>query len=473
MSKFNFTTKTSAADAQLRSADLAEVIKSTSLVNNIESRIDLDAIMPKEVENPYPVIILINGSGGCGKGVLIKMVRKHSEAPVYEISTVDPLRPVARTLLEYQYDLFNSLATGDDPIVTAKMIENEKGGSYRQLLSDLKHAWEAYEDGPNSYVVGTVLRLITNERWTVNENTGLPYQEDWDGGSHRLPSMIFINVREPDNLDKLKHVFWEYGLLCITMKMNGIEHDVKDLADTDLVVNDYDYDLVIRNKGTLDDLNVLAFTFNTLLNRANGMYGVECCYDRDVLTKKAHVEDTTAKADDGSCIGYMGLTPFDGKIALDHMYDKIGAYVGPVDSRYMPDFQAFYRDLKDHEKESIFREYHSAVYLKLLQILYSHHYTVSHNFVGAMNTHAVMHARNDTESGVGQFCTVAELIEVAKELMRMPEIADRLRDLGFYDDAAECSQEPTKVGILSFRGDDDNSDWGWLKGYNVEDVHHT
>ena len=283
MSKFNFTTRTSAADAQLRSRDLVDVIKSPSLVSGVENQVDLDSIMPAEIEDPYPVIILINGSGGCGKGTLIKQIRQYCTKPVYELSTVDPLRPVAKKLMEYQQDLFKDLFT-EDPM-TAQEEEDEKGGPYRQFLSDLKYAWSNHVEGPNTYVVGTTLKLIEDRSWTVDENTGLPIRPKDDlveitnlkftePDSYDMPAMIFINAREPKNLEELQHEFWELGLLCITMKMEGIEHEVKNLADSDILVDEFEYDITVKNKGTVDDLSVLAFTLNTFVNRANRMYGI-------------------------------------------------------------------------------------------------------------------------------------------------------------------------------------------------------
>lgn len=272
MGTFNFTTRISKGEAQLRSMDLVEVIKSPSLVSGVENQVDLDAIMPTEIDDPYPVIILINGSGGCGKGTLIKQIRQYCNAPVYELSTVDPLRPVAKTLMEYQQDMFTGLFETDP--MTASAEESEKGGPYRQFLSDLKYAWSNHNEGPNTYVVGLALKLITDNRWTIDEHTGLPIQPEPSPTTYDMPAMIFINAREPKNLDELKNSFWELGLLCFTMKMEGIEHKAEDLADSDLLVNDYDYDIVVRNKGTTDDLSVLAFTMNTFVNRANRMYGV-------------------------------------------------------------------------------------------------------------------------------------------------------------------------------------------------------
>jgi len=347
---FKFTTRISKGEAQLRSMDLVEVIKSPSLVSGVENQVDLDAIMPTEINDPYPVIILINGSGGCGKGTLIKQIRQYCNAPVYELSTVDPLRPVAKTLMEYQQDMFAGLFETDP--MTASAEESEKGGPYRQFLSDLKYAWSNHNEGPNTYVVGLALKLITDNRWTIDENTGLPIRPESspttynaDGGmtftldtTYDMPAMIFINAREPKNLDELKNAFWELGLLCFTMKMEGIEHEAEDLADSDLLVNDYDYDIVVRNKGTVDDLSVLAFTMNTFVNRANRMYGVSVAESKidqtEVLGQKVlqviNTEIDQASKDRGLFYGLLvgvssgsltSVTAFENMSLTDQFHD--------------------------------------------------------------------------------------------------------------------------------------------------------
>ena len=271
MNKFKFNTRTSKAEAQLRSLDLVEVIKSPTLTSGVETQVDLDAVMPTDIDDPYPVVILINGTGGCGKGTLIKQIHQYTEAPVYELSTVDPIRPVAKDLIKCQQDWWMDLYAEDDRPMSAADEVDEKGGPYRQLLRDIKEAWSKHGDGPNAYAIGATIRLIEDRNWTVGED-GLPYRDPLS--EFPMPAMIFVNVREPENLDALKEAYWELGLLCITLKMEGIEHEEKDLASSDLLVDDYAYDLVIRNKGTIDDLSVLAFTMSTFIRRANRMYGI-------------------------------------------------------------------------------------------------------------------------------------------------------------------------------------------------------
>lgn len=348
MNKFKFNTRTSKAEAQLRSLDLVEVIKSPTLTSGVETQVDLDAVMPTDIDDPYPVVILINGTGGCGKGTLIKLIRQYSEAPVYELSTVDPIRPVAKDLIKCQQDWWMDLYAEDDRPMDATTEEDEKGGPYRQLLSDIKEAWGRHNDGPNAYAVGATIRLIEDRNWTVGED-GLPYRDALSEFS--LPAMIFVNVREPENLDALKEAYWELGLLCITLKMEGIEHEEKDLASSDLLVDDYKYNLVIRNKGTVDDLSVLAFTLSTFIRRANRMYGISVSQSRidpmDTLGRAAYKElMELIPADRGGVFcSVNGISGFDVLMLVKQIEaivtDDPAAYarLGKLVSKYYPDEQ--------------------------------------------------------------------------------------------------------------------------------------
>lgn len=262
-------------EAQLHSQDLVDIIKNSTLSGSMGTQVNMDETLPAQVEEPYPVICLINGSGGCGKGTFIQLIQRYNDTPVYELSTVDPLRPIARTLMEYQQDNLIDVVSDRTTIMKAEIEESEKGGPYRQLLSDLKTAWANHNDGPNEYIVGTVVGLITNNHMGINPHNGLPITV---GLNLHMPAVIFVNVREPENIDKLKEAFWGLGLLCFTLKMEGIEHKVEDLAKSDLLVDDYEYDLIIKNKGTIDDLGIQAFVFNTFLKRGNAMFGVSSKY---------------------------------------------------------------------------------------------------------------------------------------------------------------------------------------------------
>ncbi len=85
-----------------------------------------------------PVIIIINGKGGCGKDTLIQ----HLSSEFYPItlSTVDIVKKAA-TLLGYNM--------------------NDKSNEGRKFLHDIKMASQIYNDFPNRHVVHTVNRLCT------------------------------------------------------------------------------------------------------------------------------------------------------------------------------------------------------------------------------------------------------------------------------------------------------------------------
>lgn len=219
----------------------------------------------------YPIIVLINGSAACGKGTLIDLIRQYSNSPVYELSTVDPCRGAARYLMAKGYDVCSDLI--GDQLLDVDGVEKEKGGAYRQLLSDLKKAWSAYYDGPNNYAVGAALQLITNRHCTIKTDRymNVPcivYQKEYP-----MPGLIFVNAREPENLDTLKKAYHEVGLLCMTMYVMGRDIPKVGGAECDYHVGEYDYDLIVDNSGTMDDLSVTAFRLARLFDQANRYYG--------------------------------------------------------------------------------------------------------------------------------------------------------------------------------------------------------
>ena len=307
MCDFDFSTGIDAGAAETKSQIIADLVKNSSLEYTINREYVAGAVLPEVVKEPYPIIVLINGTAGCGKGTFISLMKQYSSAPVYELSTVDPIRPVVQDLLWWQYGLHV------DCFDTVEDIELDKDAPYRQFLSDVKKAWEKYQDGPNVYVIRTVIKLSTDRGWSVHDDKipglmGLPFHHMTK--KYPMPEVIFVNVREPKNLDVLKHEFWNLGLVCLTMKMDGLEMRAGGGADSDLLVDSYKYDLTIRNKSTMDELAVAAFSVLTFLHRANAVYGTKV---REYPELDAEYHTASASGDTTSTAGTNSTEPSDSK----------------------------------------------------------------------------------------------------------------------------------------------------------------
>ena len=275
---FNFTTGISAEEAKAKTIALVNAIKAPTMVSGVESSVNLNESMPKVVEDPYPVICLINGSAACGKGTLISLIKQYCQKPVYELSSIDPIRPVAKMLMEYSGDFFNDIAEPGSENSTEEQ-EEIKAGAYRQFMAELKQTWIRYNDGPSTYVVGSILRLILEQNSTVDEH-GFVIESEAETA---VPAFIFVNIREPDEIIKTRDALFSRGLLCFTMLVDGLAIPTTGGAENDYHVNEFNYDITIRNKGTVDDLSITAFTMNTFLGRANQMYGISISGSSSVI----------------------------------------------------------------------------------------------------------------------------------------------------------------------------------------------
>lgn len=165
---------------------------------------------------------IINGSGFSGKDTFVALVSKY--IPTMNFSSVDKVKEVARMI-------------GWDGGKTEKD---------RKLLSDLKLLCTEYNNMPFESMKNRVEKFLKSD-----------YYE-----------FIFLHIREPEEIDKAKEAF---NAKTILVKRDSVLHITSNMADAN--VYNYDYDIVIDNSGTLDELDskalalVLEFEEDYLDNR--------------------------------------------------------------------------------------------------------------------------------------------------------------------------------------------------------------
>lgn len=160
-------------------------------------------------------IAIINGSAGVGKDTFVKYVKEsYTLGKIINVSTIDDIKNAAMLL-------------GWDG------VKDEKG---RKFLSELKYFTNQY------YPVS-----INTVRKAVNE--------------HPYASCIFVHCREPKEIDKIKE---EFDAITILIKNDNVEIP-NNYSDNH--VENYEYDYVIDNNGTLFDLKHTAAAFITELLR--------------------------------------------------------------------------------------------------------------------------------------------------------------------------------------------------------------
>lgn len=147
-----------------------------------------------------PKVIVINGSGTVGKSTFVSLCHE-IDPRVIETSTVDFVKEIA-------------LQAGWD---------GNKDEAGRRFLSDLKDAMERYDDIPNKKIDGFIESHPDN--------------------------IIFVNAREPHNITYYQE---KYSAISVLVKNPSVPQVQGNHADEN--VDNYNYNIIINNSGSLEDL---------------------------------------------------------------------------------------------------------------------------------------------------------------------------------------------------------------------------
>lgn len=170
-------------------------------------------------------IIIINGQGGVGKDEFVKMCQRFKKNFIFNFSTVDLVKDIAKKL----------------------GWKGEKTPEARKFLSDLK---DLLSDSP----WGDLPLEDIKKKIRIEEDGCEQFGIDTD----RM--IFFIHAREPKNIEKMVK---ELGAKTLLIRRAAVEQKWSNHADDD--VFNYDYDYVIDNDGTLEDLQRSAKDFINLL----------------------------------------------------------------------------------------------------------------------------------------------------------------------------------------------------------------
>ena len=164
------------------------------------------------INNKNIPLIILNGCGGVGKDTFVNICSEYLSLENY--STIDKYKFIAKH--NFNWD----------------GIKDEKG---RRLLSDLKLAGVRYNDAPLNELIQT-------------------YDES---NSCHLVDIFFCMCRDIEEIEKIKN-HYPHAITALIVNDN-VEHISTNVGD-DNVMN-YEYDYVIDNNGTLEDLKETAKTF--------------------------------------------------------------------------------------------------------------------------------------------------------------------------------------------------------------------
>lgn len=159
-------------------------------------------------------VFIINGSGGVGKDLFVSLVGKYLPPGhgVMNYSSVDKVKEIAKTI-------------GWD---------GSKSEKDRKMLSDLKLLCSEYNDMPFQSMIHAFERFRDNPAY----------------------DMLFLHIREPHEIERAKNAFNAKTILIIR---DSVAHIESNMADAN--VYDSDYDIVIRNHGSITDYNKIASKF--------------------------------------------------------------------------------------------------------------------------------------------------------------------------------------------------------------------
>lgn len=186
--------------------------------------------------NPnYSNIIMINGSGGCGKSTFCTFCREFTNELRYtgHWSKFGALPPVVVELSTIDYVKGIAKETGWDG------KKDEKGRAY---LSSLKDAMEEYDHIPSKKVLESIIKA-----WTLSKNN--------------LTYLFFVNIREPENMQYFSALCHDKGWPCSSLLVTNPNVPIITTNHADSNVSNYNYNYYISNEGTLKDLRKKAEEF--------------------------------------------------------------------------------------------------------------------------------------------------------------------------------------------------------------------
>lgn len=164
-------------------------------------------------------IYILNGKAGSGKTTFFKLIEEKCRNYVYNYSTVDLVKKVA-------------YGCG---------WNGEKTPENRKFLSDLKDLLTEWNDVPYKDCLKEIKRITSLADIYDVEH------DDW---------AIFIDCREPKEIQKFVD---RLGAKTIFIDRKIEDYNASNHADAN--VENFEYDIVINNNGTLEDLAAVAMNF--------------------------------------------------------------------------------------------------------------------------------------------------------------------------------------------------------------------
>lgn len=163
-------------------------------------------------------VFIINGSGGSGKDTFVKLVRAELNDIYKRFDTVDNYSSI---------DKIKEVARGFG-------YSDGKTEKDRKFLSDLKHLVGDYSDMPFICMKERVRQFNKNDKNII----------------------LFLHIREPKEIERAVK---EFSAKTILIRNDTVNHIMSNISDKNVYNCNYDY--IIYNNGTIENLNDKAKEF--------------------------------------------------------------------------------------------------------------------------------------------------------------------------------------------------------------------
>ena len=211
----------------------------------------------------FPVVVMVASAGGSGKDTFIELVDHVLTYDSASVSTVDAVKDAVDKMNDALFKKFRRIyELHMCPVYSAPDIRECKDDRYRSFLHNVKDAWSEFNEGPALYCLSEYLYHARFNIEAMNSTT-------------RPCSVVFMNNRDKDTNELMKDWCKQLGIICINVKVEGRVRPSDYECECDRHVDFLNYDMVIENKGTLEELRIQAYMFARLLEQAIMKYGIE------------------------------------------------------------------------------------------------------------------------------------------------------------------------------------------------------
>lgn len=162
-------------------------------------------------------VVVINGSAETGKDKFVELFSLISKKQGYRVknfSSIDKVKHIAELCFGWN---------------------GKKDEKSRKLLADVKHAWSEFNDGPFEDIKN---RIDVDIKYSLDKKKDLS------------KNIYFVHIREPHEIKKIVEYFKDS---CVTLLVRKQNKEVpNNRADT--IVENYNYDYIVENFGTVKEL---------------------------------------------------------------------------------------------------------------------------------------------------------------------------------------------------------------------------